>query len=380
MTEEPSPIAKKAPGDRQLSFEEIGTIASLIMGRASGGKVADLPSPAKKEILAILRKRPPPAFLDSIDPSTAKTFSGRIARTLEKEEVRIRVVDLGAESGFPRENARPVYEVLLVDRNGRLLWEGKKGLLAGGGAAATIFITKAFFEKTRSHPHLLLQTVLHPVLEWILGFPHMVAVLCESAYNASPPGPEGGEVSDLNRFIAEEAGRERDFTYFDRILGTSYEPDEFRMEELYARFGPEESKTAEVVSRAHAMGTNYRELVEGIVFSVRAEIAREGIAGARKALDNGDSERALTILRKLLAGTGVGEKIREEAETLVGVAIRSYAMDADPAYEGLRMEGGKIHVDAHSGRKAEAFAELLAESIEVVRRSRGARTSSSFPR
>ena len=371
MTEGPAPITKKAPGDRQLSFEEIGTIAALIMRQASGGKVADLPSPARKEILGILRKRRPPAFLDSIDPSTAKTFTGRIARTLEKEEVKVRVVDLGAEAGFPRENARPVYEVLLVDKNGRLLWEGKKGLLAGGGATATIFITKAFFETTRSRPHLLLQTILHPVLEWILGFPHVIAVLCESAYNASPPGPEGHEVSDLNRFIAEEAGRERDFTYFDRILGTSYEPDEFRMEELYSRFGPEESKTAEVVSRAQAMGTNYRELVEGILFSVREETAREGISGARKALDEGDSERALTVLRKLLAGPGGGGKVREEAEALVGVAIRSYAMDADPAYEGIRTEGGKIVVDAHTGRKAEAFAELLAESIGVVRRTRG---------
>ncbi len=372
MTAGKAPISKKAPGDRQLSFREIGTIASLIMGKASEGKVADLPSSARKEILTLFRKRPPPAFLDSIDPSTARTFTGRIARTLEKEEVRVRVVDLGAEPGFPRENARPVYEVLLVDRNGKLLWEGKKGLLAGGAATATIFITRAFFERTRSNPHLLLQTILHPVLEWILGFPHMVAVLCESAYNASPAGPDGDEVSDLNRFIAEEAGRQRDFVYFDRILGTTYEPDEFRMEELNARFGPEESKTSEVVSRAHAMGTNYRELVQGILSSVREEIAREGITGARKALDEGDSERALTFLRRLLADPVGGEKVREEAGTLVGAAIRSYAMDADPAYEGLRMEGGEILLDAHSGRKAEIFADLLAESIGAVRRTRSA--------
>ncbi len=371
MTNRPAPVSKKAPGDRPLSFEEIGSIASLIMDLAAEGKVTDLPAAARKEILSILRDRRPPAFLQSIDPSTAKAFTGRIAGALEKGEVRVRVADLGGKTGFPRENARPVQEVLLVDKNGRLQWEGKKGLLSGGGATATIFLARAFLERAGSRPHLLLQTILHPVLEWILGFPHMVAVLCESAYNATPPGPEGDDVSDLNRFIAEEAGRERDFVYFDRILGTSYEPDEFRMEELYARFGAEESKTAEVVSRAHAMGMKYRELVAGILSSVREEIAGEEIAGARNALEEGDSERALTFLRKLLAGPGAGERIRAEAETLVGTAIRSYAMDADPAYEGLRLEGDSVLVDAHSGRKAERFAELLAEAIEVVRRTCG---------
>ncbi len=364
------PIAKKAPGDRQLSFREIDGFASLITERTSRGNVTDLPPSALKEILSIFRKRRPPGFLATIDSSVAKSFVTRIARTLEKGEVRVRVVDLGEMPGFPRENARPVYEVLLVDKGGKLLWEGKKGLLSGGGATATIFITRAFLERTRSRPHLLLQTVLHPVLEWILGFPHMVAVLCESAYNASPPGPEGEDVSDLNRFIAEEAGRDRDIAYFDRILGTSYEPDEFRMEELDARFGPEESKTAEVVSRARRMGRGFRMLVEGILASVREETAREGIAQARKALDAGDAESALTLLRQMLADDGIEDKVRNDAGALVDVAVRAYALDADPAYEGLRLENGTIHVDALSGRKAKEFALLLNQSIGVVRKTR----------
>ncbi|HEU5359524.1 MAG TPA: SDR family oxidoreductase, partial [Candidatus Deferrimicrobiaceae bacterium] len=372
MTENPTPISKKAPGDRPISFTEIGRIASLIMDRASEGKVTDLPSSTLKEILSIFRKRKSPGFLDSIDPSAVKTFGARIARTLEKGEVRVRVVDLGDVVGFPRENARPVCEVLLVDRGGKLLWEGKKGLLSDGRATATIFLPSAFLEKTRSRPHLLLQTILHPVLEWILGFPHMVAVLCESAYNASPPGPEGDEVSDLNRFLAEEAGKERDFAYFDRILGTSYEPDEFRMEELDARFGAEESKKAKVVALANAMGANYRKLMERILSSVKEEIARERIAKARNSLDEGDSERALTFLRPLFGDPGIEEKVREEAAMLVGIAIRSYALDADPAYEGLRLENGEIRGDVLSGRKAREFAHLLNEAIEVVRKTREA--------
>jgi len=82
MRETSAPISKKAPGDRQLSFGEIGRFSSLIMGAASEGKVADLPPSALKEIASVLRKRKPPAFLASIDPSTAKTFGCRIARTL----------------------------------------------------------------------------------------------------------------------------------------------------------------------------------------------------------------------------------------------------------------------------------------------------------
>ncbi len=369
MARDASPISKKAPGDRPLSFEEIGRFSSLIMQRASEEKVTDLPPSALKEIVTILRKRQPPPFLAFIDPSSSKTFASRIARTLEGGEIKVRVVDCGESTGFPRENARPIYEVMLVDKGGKLLWEGKKGLLSGGGATATIFLTSAFFGRTRSRPHLLLQTILHPVLEWILGFPHMVAVLCESAYNAIPSGPEGNDVSDLNRFIAEEAGRERDFPYFDRILGTSYEPDEFRLEELAARFGSDESRTREVVHRANAMGSNFRRLVEGILSSVKEEIAREGITEAREALDEGDSERALTFLRNLLADAGGEGKIREEAEMLVDVAIRSYALDADPAFEGLVLENGEIRVDPLAGRKAREFAQLLEESIAMVRRT-----------
>jgi NAD(P)-dependent dehydrogenase (short-subunit alcohol dehydrogenase family) len=362
-----APLTKKAPGDRPISFEEIGRFASLIMDRASEGKVTELPPSSLREIVSLLRKRKPPAFLSSIDPSASKSFVGRIARTLESDEVRVRIVDGVESTGFPRESARPVYEVLLVDRGGKLLWEGKKGLLSGGGATATIFLTSAFFEGTRSRPHLLLQAILHPVLEWVLGFPHMVAVLCESAYNAIPPGTEGDDVSDLNRFIAEEAGRERDFTYFDRILGTSYEPDEFRMEELAARFGPEESRTREVVLRANAMGSNFRKLMEEILSSVKEEIAIEGITEAKKALDEGEAERALTFLRKLLADPGFEGRIREEADTLVDVAIRSYALDADPAYEGLSLENGEILAGPLSFRKAREFAKLLEESIAMVR-------------
>ena len=50
------PISKKAPGDRALSFEEIGRIAALIGERSAEGKVSALPAQALDDALADLRE------------------------------------------------------------------------------------------------------------------------------------------------------------------------------------------------------------------------------------------------------------------------------------------------------------------------------------
>ena len=364
------PISKKAPGDRQLTFEEIGRIAALIQEKEAEGKVSDLPPARMKEVLALLRERSVSGSVAALVPQGRGAIGEQVARILQKGEIRVCAVDLEDRTGFPREHARPTYEVLLVRKGKELSWLGKKRLLEAGDAFPCIFLTKAFLSKAQARPHLLLQAILHPLAEWVFGMPHMVAVLCESAYNAVPPSADGSEVSDLNRFIAEEAGRERDFAYFDRILGTSYEPDEFRMDELAAAFGPDERRIGEVVSSARAMGVNYRKVVETVLSATREEIAREQIAQGRKALDEGDADRALQVLRKIAMSPETPDSVRDETETLIGLAVRSYALDAEPAYEGLRMEGGGIHVEPHAGRKARELAALLDAAAEVVRRKR----------
>ncbi|MBM2827541.1 MAG: hypothetical protein HW408_73 [Actinobacteria bacterium] len=366
------PISKKAPGDRRIDFEEIGRIASLIMEKEAEGRVADLPAAAMKEILSLLRGRAVSEAIASFIPGKGgASLQERAARILRKGEIGVSVVDLDDRIGFPRENARPTCEVLLVRKGRDLLWLGKKRLLEEGNASPCIFITKAFFTKTRLHPHLLLQGVLHPVIEWVFDMPHMVAVLCESAFNASTPSADGSDVSDLNRFIAGEAGRDRDFPYFDRILGASYEPDEFRMEELSAAFGTDDRRIGEVVSRARAMGMKYRQHVETVLKETREEIVREQLGQGRKALDDGDAERALQVLRKLALSPDTPESAREEISALIGIAIRSHALDADPGYEGLRMENGGICVEPWAGRKAREFASLLAAAADVVLKQRG---------
>jgi NAD(P)-dependent dehydrogenase (short-subunit alcohol dehydrogenase family) len=367
-----NPISKKAPGDRQLTFEEVGKIAALILEKEAEGKVSDLPPSRMKEVLALLRERSVPDSIASLVPPARGTIGEHVARLLQKGEIRVSAVDLEERTGFPRERARPTYEVVLVRKGKELLWLGKKRLLEGGDALPCIFLTKAFLSKTQTRPHLLLQAILHPLAEWVFGMPHMVAVLCESAYNSVPPSADGSDVSDLNRFIAEEAGRERDFAYFDRILGTSYEPDEFRMEELVAAFGSDERRIGEVVASARAMGVNFRKVMETVLAATREEISREQIALGRKALDEGDADRALQVLRKIAISPDTPESVREEAAMLIGLAVRSYALVAEPAYEGLRMESGGIHVEPSAGRKARELAALLNAAAEVVRKLRDA--------
>jgi enoyl-CoA hydratase len=362
------PITKKAPGDRQISSEEIGAIASLIKAKAAEGLVTPLPSGLLDAVVSLLRERPSPRLLELFAPA-GKDVSERLARLLEKREIDIHVVDLGEKTGFPRENARPVYEVLLIERNGDLLWLGKKKLLELERAKPTIFLSFAFVRKAQARPHLLLQTIIHPLIEWVFGLPHMVAVLCEAVYNAAPKAEDGRDVSDLNRFIAEEAGRERDFAYFNRILDTEYEPDEFRMEELRAHFGTDEAKIREIVSLADAVGKNFRRLMEETLAATRVEMAREQIGQARYALDEGDADQALTILRKIEAPQGASD-VAAEVKALIDLAIRSYALGADPAYEGLVMEGGTIQIEPWAGAKARELAGLLNDAAEVVRKNR----------
>ncbi len=367
-----APIAKKAPGDRQLAAAEIAGIGALIAEKAAGGDVSDLPAARLKELLGLLKGRAPIPLLERLFPGKGASMTARIARMLARGEIRVSVVRLGDETGFPRENARPACEVLLFRKDDALRAPATKGLAPGPGETPHIFVTSAFLAKGASRPSVLLEAVVHPILEWVFGLPHMVAVLCESAFDAPASDESGAGVSDLNRFIAEQAGHDRDFAYFDRILGTAYEPDEFRMEELAARLDDDDGKIAEVVTRAREMGRAFRALVEQVLAATREETARERIAAARRALDDGDADAALTILRPLLAEAETAKAVRAEAAALIGLSIRSYALDADPAYEGLRTERGTIAAEAWAGRKARALAELLAEAAAAASGARGA--------
>jgi hypothetical protein len=108
------------------------------------------------------------------------------------------------------------------------------------------------------------------------------------------------------------------------VLVDSYEPDDFRKEELSNFFAGDEAKVAAVLARAREMGGRYRALVAELRTNVYGEVAREEIARGRAALDEGDADRALQILRLVVLAPETPPPLRSEAERLVASAIRPY--------------------------------------------------------
>ncbi|MGE5283861.1 MAG: SDR family NAD(P)-dependent oxidoreductase [Actinomycetota bacterium] len=376
------PITKKAPGDRPITFVEIGEIASILKDKMNSGGVTPLPKKILNEVILLLKDRPSPAILAEIDPGKSGNVGARIASLLSRGKISVRVVDLGPEEGFRRENARPTCEVLLVEKDGEVFWEGKKRFRVESGAFPRVFLPKAFLERNASRPHVVYQAIVHPILEWVFGYPHMIAVLCESAYNAIPPeGP--GSLSDLNRYIAEGAGRDSDFPYFDRILVDAYEPEDFRKEELSNFFGDDERKVGTVLSRAREMGARYREFVSEVRSGVLGGIAARRIVAGRAALDEGDADGALRLLRELVTSGETPSPYREEAAEVIDMAIRSYALPSVPTLEGkviaitgggtgigrsLAMEaarrGGNVVI---TGRRPSPLLETKADMDDLIR-------------
>ncbi|HEX9205125.1 MAG TPA: enoyl-CoA hydratase-related protein, partial [Candidatus Deferrimicrobiaceae bacterium] len=362
------PITKKAPGDRPISFQEIREIASTLKEKIRSGGVSPLPRKILNEVVTLLGERPAPEILREVDPERADGVNRKIGSLLSRGKIAVRVVDLGDDEGYRRENARPTCEVLLVEKDGEVVWEGKKRYSAEKGDSPRIFLPKAFLERNASRPHVVYQAIVHPVLEWVFGYPHMVAVLCESGFNSPDSAGGAGALSDLNRYIAERAGADRDFAYFDRILGDTYEPDDFRKEELSNFFGGDEEKVHKVLSRAREMGSRYREAVTEAREVARGEIARERLSKGRDSLGEGDADRALQMLRDLVSSTETPEPFRGEAAGLLAVAIRSYALGADPEFEGLSMANGGVTAEPWSGAKARELAGLLTQALDLARR------------
>ena len=364
------PITKKAPGDRPITFVEIGEIAAILKEKMKSGHVTPLPKKILNEVIALLKDRPSPAILAEIDPEKSGNIGARIASLLSRGKISVRVVDLGTDEGFRRENARPTCEVLLVEKDGEILWEGKKRFRTEPGALPRVFLPKGFLERNRSRPHVVYQAIIHPILEWVFGYPHMIAVLSESAYNAIPPETAGG-LSDLNRYIAEGAGRDFDFSYFDRILVDAYEPEDFRKEELSNFFGGDDRKVGTVLARAREMGVRYRELVAEIREGIRGEIAARQVAAGRAALGEGDPERALHLLRPLVLSPETPSTHRAEAADAIAVAIRSYALGADPAFEGVTVAAGEVTVESWADPRARDLSRLLSLALSLARTSAG---------
>ena len=119
------------------------------------------------------------------------------------------------------------------------------------------------------------------------------------------------------------------------------------------------------------MGIRYRERVAEIREGVRGEIAAGQVAAGRAALDEGDAERALHLLRSLVLSPETPSPYREAAADGIAVAIRSYALGADPAFEGVTVAAGEVTVERWAGPRARDLSRLLSLALSLARNSPG---------
>ena len=151
----------------------------------------------------------------------------------------------------------------------------------------------------------------------------------------------------------------------------AYEPEDFRKEELSNFFGGDEGKVGTVLARAREMGVRYRERIAEIREGVLGEIAAGQVAAGRAALDEGDAERALHLLRNLVLSPETPSPYREEAADGIAVAIRSYALGADPAFEGVTVASGGVTVESWAGPRARDLSRLLSLALSLARTPSG---------
>ena len=109
------------------------------------------------------------------------------------------------------------------------------------------------------------------------------------------------------------------------------------------------------------------ELVAEIREGVRGEIAARQVAAGRAALEEGDSERALHLLRPLVLSPDTPSSYRVEAADAIAVAVRSYALGADPAFEGVTVAAGEATVESWAGPRARDLSRLLSLALSLAR-------------
>ena len=85
----------------------------------------------------------------------------------------------------------------------------------------------------------------------------------------------------------------------------------------------------------------------------------------------GTPERALHLLRHLVLSPETPSPYREEAADAIAVAIRSYALGADPAFEGVTVAAGEVTVESWAGPRARDLSRLLSLALSLARTPSG---------
>lgn len=212
-------VTKHAPGEERLSKLEEEGLAQVIHQRPY--QVMGQEDFRTHGVTDVLNARAmPPYYKEEHDLIAGAILSGQSVKLLtslqigeesfQSARVEVCVVDRGEEKGFR------------LPGRSRSIYEWTEAVKEKGGAVLRIYVTKAFVEDSSRASSVFAQSLIHSLVERILGRSHMEAVQHESFYNQSPQDQSdvrSGEVrlSDLTGWILEEAAQEGDWNYLRRM-------------------------------------------------------------------------------------------------------------------------------------------------------------------
>ncbi|MDP8218936.1 MAG: GNAT family N-acetyltransferase [Candidatus Theseobacter exili] len=274
----PPVVTKKAICDKGLSLEEYNNILRTIREEAQSITLTP------KDLVDLKLKT---AMVNREMPEEFRTEHNRIIKSLltdepvplkkpvpgfeqfESAKVRVKLVDLGMKEGFPREdpNERPIYEITVPE-------------IIDGQLVLTINIPDGFHEIHRDKPEVVVQALIHPLVELISGRTHTEAVQHEAFYCRN----EGDRIkakhgkavlSDLSKWIITEAYERGNLPYLHRLSQT-WTPDPARREQI----------DTQALGRAVELSWTVTDLAEKLVLKTEDQIRRIAQTFGISALNN----------------------------------------------------------------------------------------------
>ena len=143
--------------------------------------------------------------------------------------------------------------------------------------------------------------------------------------------------------------------HFQHFYWRNLEPDRFRVR-------PTDEEQRALADAVHLD-------VIGMAVAAVVVVDREHV-GPLVAQDR-RAEGALHLLRHLLLSPETPAPHRKEAEDGIAVAIRSYALGADPAFEGVTVAAGEVTVEGWAGPRARDLSRLLSLALSLARSPSG---------
>lgn len=199
----------KFPGTPALIYGSVGCEGLIAKIKANYSQ--PLPREELKYIRNIIQSKAPPAFFTDQEKEDLK----KIAQALTGQRS---FQDLNLKLKSPPYEGKPLHSIVvnLIDLEDEKIFRTNEGnfyqeitTYDEATGSLSIHIPKAFFEEyfQGENRSAITQTILHPLLEAIMGLSHQEAALALSFYNSDKTTAAQGKVniSDVHRLIIKEA-------------------------------------------------------------------------------------------------------------------------------------------------------------------------------